>query len=775
MSNKLALWPYSFVESDNGILYFANGMGAMRRWDGLGSTTAELAGLAAPTAAITLAAGPSGSPATFGIVGTYYAYLRTFDRFRNFSNLSPISSGVALVRFSGTVAAVTPGTPITVTTSANHGLTSLETVYIQGCALLAANGIWQITLTGLNTFTLNDSSAPAVNFTYPAGGVWKSGVRNILYSNLPAFDTDPKVKGWQILRNTSGQTDTFYVDIESEDLDATSAISARCDTATVNGVAPLASQEAVPILDSQGRAFANRHGVPRNDKSVLAGYLDRLYAAGSREFNLGMVGVTTGSATVTAYGFQVLPPALIGRYFFVPNDNVAPGSYLITAVPQNTGTFTLAEAYKGTTRAYTEYGIRPSPEEARRVYFSEAGLPESWPATNSLALQVDGDEIVGLMPKASFLYILERRHIYRLTAQDDPGIDGFVYLAGRRGCVNNRCWVLVEDVAYMLDEDGVHAFTGQSSTPVSAPIQAVFKPASAGSPYRIHWPAREQFHAVHDPGSEVIRWFVSLSGAALPRHALCYDYRRQRWWVEEYPVPVGASCLGMLGETGQVYLGASFRKVLATGASTLDGPNPGSGTVRGTVTSAGPRTLVDSRAVFGSDLVRSPVVIVKGKGRGQRRLITAVSGTTLKLLTPWTTRPDTTSTYQVGGVVWKYQSKWLHFRPDQHEAPRRLSLLFQPTTAEATLDLKLYEDLSVDALEWGVDETSADGNGLETVKGRDYRTADLTREGGRIKARLNQYREPDSDAPEWVKVELAGVTNADQVRVKQLVFEGADG
>lgn len=70
---------------------------------------------------------------------------------------------------SGVVTGATNATPIEITATA-HGLTTGQTVTIAGVlGNTAANGTWQITRTGANTFTLNTSVG---NGAYVSGGTW---------------------------------------------------------------------------------------------------------------------------------------------------------------------------------------------------------------------------------------------------------------------------------------------------------------------------------------------------------------------------------------------------------------------------------------------------------------------------------------------------------------------------------------------------------------------------------------------------------------------------
>lgn len=69
---------------------------------------------------------------------------------------------------------VSNGTPIQVTTASAHGLSTGDTVTVQGAlGVPAANGTWTITVLGANSFTLNGSVGSG---TYLGGGVIEGGV-----------------------------------------------------------------------------------------------------------------------------------------------------------------------------------------------------------------------------------------------------------------------------------------------------------------------------------------------------------------------------------------------------------------------------------------------------------------------------------------------------------------------------------------------------------------------------------------------------------------------
>jgi hypothetical protein len=756
--------PNTFALTPNNILLIASGMDPALRWDGF-SDAAEPAGVAPPPTALTMGGSGSGN-----IVGTYFAYQRFIDQYGNFSNLSPISVAFPVVGPTGTITGATAAAPIVIASLA-HNLTTGQIVKIQGVqGNTAANGTWTITRIDAGHFSLDGSDSI---IPYASGGTWTTGLSQINYTNV-AVPTETKVVRRQILRNSDGEAKTFYVDVDTTDLSSTSFSSVFTDSF-------LTAQIAVAVVDATGKSLVNLYTVPPNWKAFIAHSQERMFYAGEVAYSEGNVIATFGSVTATGIGTE-WTLALVGRYLYVEG---APEAYLIDVVDVTNQILTLHTAYLGPTTNYSFYSIRPAPAERRLVYFSEAGLPEAVPAFNAFPLQEDGDEITGLMSMRSFLYVIERRHMWRITFQDDPLTDGAIYLAALRGCVSQRCYAVVDDVAYCLDEQGVHAFLGggDTSETVSQQIQSLFR-QDPESRFQINWSAQRFFHCSLYNVQEVIRWFVCLSGDYLPRHALCYAYRVKRWWIEEFYVPIGANCVGRLGPLGgtwrvgaeQIYLGSAARNVLAYWTpNLLDGPDLG-GTVSGTVAAAGYVTLTDSSAVFSSaGIIGSPITITGGRGKAQTRIVIKISGTTLTLDRPWAIVPDATSTYQLGGVPWRYLGGSLYFGDNEEDERRTIEIGWRPTVTNMTMDIRRFLDMDLKAEDWGVDQTADQQLGIKTAKGDPDAVVDLAGLSGLVKKRVDGHSERDMLSTYKAQVELRGVTGLDQLVIHRLTYEGSVG
>lgn len=747
-------------DPDLGLLMVANGIDTVMVWDGF-SDGFVLAGLIAPVAKITV--GGSGSGA---IVGRYYAFQRFLDALGNVSNLSPVSDFYDVAGTSGSISGATATSPIVITSTA-HGLITGDFVNIEKVGgIFSANNVWQITVVDADNFSLDNSASDGIS-TYTGGGTWISGVSSINYTNVEK-PVDPKVVRRQILRNADGEATVFYVDVDTEDLSATSFTSSLIDTLLTAGI-------AVPLLDATQFPFADANDPPPNFFKCIAQQLDRMFLAGLLEYNLGSASVASGSTTVVGAGTD-WKRSMAGRFLYVDG---ASRTYEIATVDELNQTLTLTDAYSDSTDLFAFYSIKTPPAYRRVVQFSQAGSSQSWPAFNAFSIQETSDEITALLQMGSYIYIVEKAHIHKMTFADNPLTDGAVFMTANRGAVNQRCIIVVDSAAYMLDELGVHRFKGNSEVePLSVAIQTIFR-NDEDSKYRINWRQKEYFHAVLERQRETIRWFVCLDGSRHPRHAICLQYRTNRWWIEEYPLCVGGTATGYLGGfagSPQVYYGSEFAKVLAAWSGPADLVDAGEGSIRSSLTSGSCLGAADSRISWPSQgIVNAPVSIVHGKGKGQIRRIVNVSGQTLSVDMPWLIRPDNTSIYQIGGIKWLFRSSWMRLSASEAVAQRRFEMLFEPMTSESggtTADLRFFSDFTGNADIQAVTTKSDDGGGIESVEGEPDLTLDLTKQNGLIDRQLPSGREYFIQGRRYMQFEIEGASNDDQVRLFEFSYEG---
>ncbi len=588
------------------------------------------------------------------------------------------------------------------------------------------------------------------------------------YTGVPTT-MDSRVVKRQIIRNTSGQNSVYYVDVETTDLSATTFTSTQTDSL-------LATNEAVALFDNAGVSLANKNGIPRTDKPIIAYFSGRLFMAGDKAYKTGHVAVTFQSKTVTGVGTQ-FNTSMEERFIYISGSN---REYEIDTVNETTQVITLLDNFEDVSDLFASYVIRSPPASRTLLSFSESNQFDAWPATQALEIASSDDleeQITGLLPTSSFLFVLQRRHIYRLSFLNDPQSDGGIFLAARRGCVNNRCWVNVDDSTYMLDDRGIYRFSGTEAVEdLSLSIQDLFYfYEDSPSGFSVNWDAAELFHAGHDRNRAIIRWFVAFSGNQLPRHAICYNYVINQFWIEEYPWPIGASEQIRSETTTSVVAGATV-KLFAMDTGTLDGVDPSAGDTRGDVLSSGPFSLTTiNTTVPVANVVQSPISIVSGRGKGQTRIISSVTGQVIRVAQPWNVLPDTTSKFQIGGIKWRWKSGESRFVGGEQQQTRRITVGFRSTRSPASLDIRQYRDYSRDPENFTIDypRTPAESSGVTIMKNEPDALVDLTLPNGFAQVRLDDFTEYNVWRDDLISVELRGFTSEDPVRIYSLRIEGA--
>ena len=498
--------------------------------------------------------------------------------------------------------------------------------------------------------------------------------RNLVkYTEVQPPD-DPRIVTRQIWRNDSGQLQNFYLDIETSDLTSTEFSSTNTD-------AQLQLKDVITFTDVDGYTIPYLYAQPPDDKPFLAEMRGRIFAVGSRRYSFGSAQVTNGSATVSGVGTS-WTTSMSGRRFIAGRLE-----YLIIAVDESAQELTLNVTYAGATDNFALYTIAPYAAEELIIRWSDptAG-PEAWPLTAQLLLPQDGDIITGLVNYGDALYITKTRNIYRFNFSEDPAIDGMIAPAAKRGCINHRCAVSVEGACYMLDREGIHAFTGGPNPQhITLPVADLFRESTDG--YRINWNADLCFwHAILHQETSTIKWYVTLAGDMYPQHAICYDYRRVRFWIEEYPRPIAGSCYS-LAVTGRPLLGTTEGKVLAADSGTLDLIEPG-GTLLSIASVNSPFSVTLSEAP--KDCEGVPMCIVTGAAAGVDRIVTWQDGTEIQFGTPLEIMPSKGDKLQLGGV--KYHMKTASFDSTRMDGNQAIGLTIK---VQPDPDAELYGQLSV--------------------------------------------------------------------------------
>jgi hypothetical protein len=630
---------------------------------------------------------------------------------------------------------------------------------------IAASGTGGITGTYTAYVRFVDARGNPGNLSTVSNSLTANAAGQIDYSNLPT-PTSGKVVTRQILRNTAGQAATFYVDVEDTNVNGTTATGYKTD-------AQLATSEALVLIDSTtGLPVAFRFGVPPDHKPIIAFHLQRMWLGGSEPYAEGSCKVTKFSATVTGIGTE-WRENWSARFLYVTG---ATRSYEIDSVDAAAQTLTLTEPYEDDTAPFAEYAIRASPGEESLLYFSEPSAPEAWAFYNALPLPDEGGRLTGMLQYGSFLWLFKGRRTYRLSGQADPKFDAFIFYALGRGCVNHRCHAVVEEQLYAMDEGGVYRTGGgDQAENISVAIQNLFRPGAGG----INWQAARYFHCVVDHPNETITWYVALAGEYLPRHALAFHHPSGKWWVNDFPVSIGASCVARLGRpTGAwagdaeaVLLGSPGGRILALGGE-LDGPPAFGATTTGVVTAAGSDWITDGAAAFDADMINVPVCITGGRGKGQRRLVVGATATTLRVDEPWAVLPDTTSRFQLGGIPFRFLSGRVRWAPTERNSGRAVEVQYTPTAQFQTFDLRLYQDFAAVPRLIGRAIDAGQRTGVAAEPDDLGYQRDLSHPHGFYRQVYNGMREGGVEAGRVFSFELVGVSGPEVARFGQAVLEG---
>ena len=224
----------------------------------------------------------------------------------------------------------------------------------------------------------------------------------------------------------------------------------------------------------------------------------------------------------------------------------------------------------------------------------------------------------------------------------------------------------------------------------------------------------------------------------------------------------------------RMLVGSSGERVLLYGEGTLDGPKL-SPTSWGSVSSATYTSLtVSSLNFLATDIALAPVHIVKGRGKGQSRIILTANATTgrLELDRPWNVLPDTTSEYQIGGIPWRVKLHRMQLSDAETENTRAYRVAFNPAQSTSTFDVRTYYSYSDTPANMNVDYSNQ--RGVSTVRDEPDATFDMVQltEGWQQYdfSGAHDHRGP---ADKFITAELRGVQNKDQIVISSLGIDGA--
>lgn len=587
---------------------------------------------------------------------------------------------------------------------------------------------------------------------------------SIIYENVPV-SPDPRVRARRIYRSLDGNARSIYLDVTLNDNVQQLTLSAKSDEDLFGGL-------AYPLLNNLNEFQGFNNNPPPDTKPFAAWHQGRCFYAGMAEYAEGSCEVVTGQLTIQGRGTD-WRENWSTRFIYIQG---ADRTYEVASVVRSTQVLTLTDYYTGPSNLFAAYAIRPPPGETNLVYFSKVGEPEAVKPVDSFGVPEESDEITGLMPMFGFLYVLKRNSIYRFTSQNSPSRDGGIFLSTRRGVINQRCCVVVDDSAFMLDERGAYRFTGgQESQDISGNIQDFFRD---GSENVINWSASRFFHASHSPGESCIRFFVALAGDYLPRDALCFSYKLNRWWTEGYHRPIGCSHLGYRsriagtwGKTGEtVFLGSDSNQIFALAQMSPD--VVGSPTsVPFSVTSANICTVTVNGGTTADMVGASIVHRSQTVGGFQTRRIISVSGSTITVHPPWLSQPVLDDEVLVGGIPYQMRTQDLRYADSETTTQRNVEVFFNRNPGQK-LDVEISNDYFGPQIAAGTIAATANF-GVEYQKSRSTQRADMGKKSGYAQINFGGLREGTTDGRRTMALTLSGVGGTKKDAIAQIVIKGA--
>jgi hypothetical protein len=590
-----------------------------------------------------------------------------------------------------------------------------------------------------------------------------------------ATNADGRIVKKQLWRTTAGQTTTLYL-IGTISDNTTTTFTDTMSDATMLANAEADSTTRISVVNPNGSLAAMRFCVPPNFKAVACWFQDRLWLAVDVEYTQGTATFTNGSATVTGVGTDWVS-TMAGRHIY----NATAGRwYEISSVGSATS-ITLTENYAGTTVSGVTYTIRPDHTWRNMLVYSEANEPESMCETNVIraqqSLSFTDDEVTGLQCHGSYMYVLKERSILRLSYVNQPQIDTAFHSAAMRGAFTNRCYDMVEDIAYMMDEFGPWRFDGSSVDDIGHRIQDYWRDGT------VDFSQKKWFWVKVDPTTELVYFAVAFSGDTRPKRAFVYSYRLDSWSLVVWHQEMGGAAVYPISSRPRFLLGGIDDQVHLANQGYADGVDSTTetGTMRGTATAATSTTLTDGSATFTSTMVGSVVSIVSGTGKGQTRTITARTSTQLTVAA-WTTTPDTSSVYEIGAVEWSFKGKQFQYAITDQEKKRSLRLTYQPTTNDNTLDIRRIVNADTSPVNQEIPWDQ--GDGVSWADDDPDMIVDLKSSrasvGGNVVNAPGFVRvEFDSNADDWTVVDrwatfhLRGYAWKDAIKIYAMDVEGA--
>lgn len=765
--------PLCFAKGRNHVLVAVNGIDRGIRWDGL-SAAAEDLGIDPPdTNAVITPSATGAYEYIYGIrfLDDDFGFVRPQQGTVMGFTLDPDDPGgqpSSLSATSSTTGLLDSG--VTYTWGTLPGSSQSRVTRIQLFRSLAGE-VETLYLVATLSYAGTISTVSTAAGTNKVNMVQPHGLQNGAVITISGVSGGSNINGSRTVTVVNDRAFTIGTAFSTTGTGGTWALTGFAES---NSDADLELLPAMAINAPDGRHFnARRFTPPPNSKPYVVAYLDRLWYLGSIHYTAGSI-ATNGTTTITGTATN-WPATFEGRWISIQGEATP---FLVT--DWVSATSMVLDHAATTTASGLYYAVSPSPVERNQIAFSEQDEPESVPETNVLPLQEntgDDDEITGVLPTGEGLVIGKDRHLVFLRAVRQPELDATPTNLTRRGLISFRCCAWFEGTSYWMDQCGIYSFNGSGEpTPIGDGIIDLWQQVT------IDFSKSKWFYAIVDPMLETIRWHVAFTGdsGTRPTRWLEYDLRGNSWATGSSVEELGGACATVISGQPRVIYGGLLDVLYLANEGLADGISTA---ITGTATSSTNTTLVDSGKNFTSlgVLAGTPVTIVDGTGKAQTRTISVVGTTSITISAAWTTNPDTTSSYAVGGIPWTCKTGLLEFDsvgPEgERYSKRSVRLVFNPTTNAAQLDIRRYLNHgstpanAASNIDLGTNVVSRNADPDAVVNMLSTRDSQAN-QAGFAEWKFGGGMAGRSQAARWFAAEFRGVQTLDAIKLYEMAFDG---
>ena len=668
--------PLCFARNRFNEVIMCNGIDAPIVWPGLVAKSAYTAGIDAPSSNATITS-PTGGNATAGDYAIYVRFLDWRDNRKLWSNASSVHTETAAASDKFRYASLPTSSQDRVGFIELWRSTAgqAEQLYLDARLILSGSVI-DIT---------NDGGNCKVQLENGLVGMAVGQEITIASNSVGAYNTTHVV-------NTINASDDTVTTNQSYSSSGTGGTFTTPNYESTLSDANLQTNEHMNIFTSHRQSYLNRHTPPPNYRSSVFDFGDRTLWTGMVKYTNGTIATTANTRTITGTSTD-WTAQMVGRFVHLDEEAepmeiisfTSATSIDVAPVPQNTN-------------SGKSYAILPDAISRRAVDISERDLPESVPLRNRVIIQEnirDSDDIDWGFAWGGNCYVGGLHTIYRLTFRHQPFLDAQPRLVARRGMFNHRCWEQHEGVVFLMDDEGPWAFANEQVIPIDKQIHDKWYDGT------IDFTKSKWFSVDSDPLHEVIYFRVFFTGdsGTRPKRFFEYDIRNKRWNDGKLPWEIGGGARVHISGQQRLIIGADNDEIYMVNEGTKDGTTA-SGDVRVTVKTVESTTQFTvekadgTAATLPTDIVDSPVWIIRGTGAGQEgRIASRDDGDTFTIDSAFSTAPVAGSVMLIGGIqgIFKTGLFRLIEKTDQ-DVRRDISAAFEPTTSDAEFFLELYTD-----------------------------------------------------------------------------------